>query len=443
VRKNGGDTIDFIGSLNEQTGFTCLLYDAENQEVTIKKDVEGLKLSHSFPALDILLMTGDDRSVFDQYRLQMGIELPKVEPATGWTSWYNHYTNISEKIILDNLAVFEKRNLPIDFFQIDDGWATRIGDWLSVKPSFPNGMKPVAQKIQAAGFKAGLWLAPLIVEQKSRIFKEKPEWLLRDTHGKLVPAGFSPHWSGWLNGRFFVLDFYKKEVQEWLSGVFFTILNTWGYDMVKLDFLYAACIVPQNGKTRGQVMHDIMDFFRRVAGEKIILACGVPLASAFGKVEFCRIGADIHMAWDHQQLAFLKNRERVSTWVSLRTTLGRWQLNNRFFHSDPDVFILRKDNNQLTDTQRATIFMVNTLLGNLLFCSDDLSAYPPETMVEYKKIFTAFERQILKIQIVQNDVYAIHFRAGEKNSVCYVNLNPKPVRIESGKQLAAFASEIF
>ena len=46
--------IDFIGSLNENTGFTCILYNADNQTVTIKKDVENLQLTHSYPAIDIV-----------------------------------------------------------------------------------------------------------------------------------------------------------------------------------------------------------------------------------------------------------------------------------------------------------------------------------------------------------------------------------------------------
>ncbi len=30
---------------------------------------------------------------------------------------------------------------------------------------------------------------------------------------------------------------------------------------------------------------------------KIILGCGVPLMPAFGKVDFCRIGADVDLEW--------------------------------------------------------------------------------------------------------------------------------------------------
>ncbi|MFT7589891.1 MAG: alpha-glucosidase (family GH31 glycosyl hydrolase), partial [Limisphaerales bacterium] len=65
-------------------------------------------------------------------------------------------------------------------------------------------------------------------------------------------------------------------------------------------------------KTLGDLMASAMEFLREVVGEKIILACGVPLASAFGNVDYCRTGADIHLSWDHTLLRFLRNRERVS-----------------------------------------------------------------------------------------------------------------------------------
>ena len=187
-------TIDFIGSLDESTAFTCLLYDVHNQQVIIKKDVAGLHLNHSLAALDVVILSGEDPSVFDQYFALHN--LPKIEKpvVTGWTSWYNYYNKISETIIEDNLNAFAERNVPIDIFQIDDGWQTRIGDWLSIKPTFPNGMKSVAHKIHQKDFKAGLWLAPFVVEPKSRIFQEKKDWILRGPNGKPLAVGFSHLW---------------------------------------------------------------------------------------------------------------------------------------------------------------------------------------------------------------------------------------------------------
>lgn len=412
-------TIDFIGSLNESTAFTCLMYDIHNQQVIIKKDIGNLHLNHSFPALDVVILSGDTPSVFDQYfALQ---DLPKIEKpvVTGWTSWYNYYNKISEKIIEDNLNAFAERNIPIDIFQIDDGWQTRIGDWLSVKSSFPNGMKPVADAIHQRGFKAGLWLSPFIVESKSWLFQEKKDWILRGPDGKPLAVGYSPFWSG----RFYALDFYNRGVQEYLTGVFHTILQTWGFDMVKLDFLYAVAVLPRPNKTRGQVMSDAMIFLRRLVGDKILLGCGVPLGSAFGLVDYCRIGADIHLSWEHQLLKFLKNRERVSTIVALRTVLSRWQINGRAFLNDPDVFILREKKHQLTENQQNTILIINTLIGDMFFTSDNLNDYSEASFRKFNTIFTLKNRHVSAVIDNGSDFYSIVFALNNQTYTAYCNLS--------------------
>jgi alpha-galactosidase len=437
--ENAKQPIHFIGSLDESTAFTCLFYDLANQKVIIKKDIAGLQLNHSFPVIDIVLLSGDMPSVFDQYfNLQ---NLPKLEAPTlktGWTSWYNHYNKISEKIIEDNLSAFADRNLPIDVFQIDDGWETRIGDWLSIQPSFPNGMKPIADKIHQKGFKAGLWLSPFIVESKSRLFQEKKDWILRGSNGKPLAVGYSPYWSG----KFYALDFYNKGVQDYLTGVFYTVLQTWGFDLVKLDFLYAVAVLPRPNKTRGQVMRDALQFLRRLVGDKILLGCGVPLGSAFGLLDYCRIGADIHLSWEHGLLKFLKNRERVSTIVALRTILGRWQLNGRAFYNDPDVFILREKNHQLTKNQQDTILTINSLLGSLLFTSDDVGDYTEGVLQKYATIFRLKNCHIFDVIDHREDLYSIQFSLDNHPCTAYCNLSQRVIQVNN-QAIEPFETQIW
>ena len=47
----------------------------------------------------------------------------------------------------DDLEALSKVDADIDIFQIDDGFQTATGDWLSVDPvKFPNGMKAEVEK---------------------------------------------------------------------------------------------------------------------------------------------------------------------------------------------------------------------------------------------------------------------------------------------------------
>ncbi len=429
LREKQGENIQLWASVNERTGYTLFQFDAHTQQLMIEKDCNGLELSHSYPALEIVELFGDDNQVFEQWFSYFNFSKPKVKPAFGWTSWYNYYTKINENIILENLKAFKEKNIDIDIFQIDDGYQNRVGDWLDANPQkFPNGMSYIARSIHQENVKAGLWLAPYIVEKKSKIFNEKKHWILKNEKGKMVAAGYNPMWSGY----FYALDIYHPEVREYLTKVFHTILHQWNFDMVKLDFLYAAALLPRTDKTRGQIMADAMEFLRQLCGDKIILGCGVPLGPSFGNVDYCRIGADIHLSWEHGLLKFVNNRERVSTMIALRSVLGRWQLNQRAFLNDPDVFILRNEKNKLTPIQQNTILTVNTILGKLIFTSDNINNYTDEQLSELKAAQKWMHSEVEKV-IQNSDYYIIRFKNKEENYQAYVNLWNKEVQIKLKK----------
>lgn len=424
------NNFNLLGSLKENTAFTYFIHDIDTQQIIIEKDCSNLELSHSFPILDLFIGKGKEKKLFDQWTNEMELPNLRAQPSTGWTSWYNYYTDISEEIILKNLDAFSKAETPIDYLQIDDGYQTQVGDWLSIKSSFPNGMAAVVQKIKQANYKAGIWLAPFICDAKSDIFKHKKHWLIKDKKGHPFVAGSIKLWSG----NFYVLDFYKKEVQDYLMQVIATFTQKWGFDFLKFDFLYAVCIHPTKNKTRGQIMNDAIDFLRLQAGNKMILGCGVPLGSAFGKVDFCRIGGDVHLQWEDKLQRFNGYRERTSTLLSLRSSLGRWQLNTRVFHNDPDVFILRNNNNNLTTTQQYTLLIINTLCGNLIFTSDYVGEYSVEQRSEFEFIFQLKNSEVKEVQNLTEDKYLIHFNHKEKRFMAACNLSNKKVAFQVKKQ---------
>jgi alpha-galactosidase len=113
--------------------------------------------------------------------------------AGGYETWYNRYTKINESIILEDLGDLAKSENLIKkrfidkgrqvVFQIDDGWERAVGDWDINSKRFPGGLAAIAAKVEAKGWMPGLWLAPLLVTRKARIWREKPEWVLRGANG--------------------------------------------------------------------------------------------------------------------------------------------------------------------------------------------------------------------------------------------------------------------
>ena len=181
---------------------------------------------------------GEEDGLFAQYagllKERFGAGREQSSPRV-WCSWYSLYTGITEARLFKILH--DLGDLPFDVFQVDDGWQISVGDW-EPNTKFPLGMDGLAARIQATGRKAGLWLAPLLVVPSARLYREHPDWLLRDARGRLVSAGFN--WGEQL----YALDTSHPGALDWLRALMKRVRG-WGYDYVKLDFLYAGALPGQ------------------------------------------------------------------------------------------------------------------------------------------------------------------------------------------------------
>jgi alpha-galactosidase len=298
-----------------------------------------------------------------------------ADAITGWTSWYRYYGDIDACRLTGEIDVLAASGVRFDVFQIDDGWQARVGDWTAFAPGFPEGVAPLAASARRAGMRPGLWLAPFVAARNSDIAEQHPDWLLRDDRGHRVPAGWNHGWKG----TFYALDLEHPEVIEHLAGVIRTARDVWGFGFFKLDFLYAAALDGRPGATRAQRMRRAMTLLREWCGDATVLACGVPLVSAAGIVEYCRVGADVAARWEDPVQRALHYPERISTVSSLRSSVARAWMDGTWFGNDPDVVILRTDDTRLSDAERRALFAVNTTLGSLVFVSDDIAGYDAAT----------------------------------------------------------------
>ena len=389
VRRN--EDYMLIGSLSEREGFTVLYFNTGNNTITLSKDCKGFVVNKPYKAFDIALLRGVEAEVFDEYFNMMGIAKPKAKPINGYTSWYNHYQNINEDIIYENIDAAVKSPISFDVFQIDDGYQTHVGDWTSInKRKFPGGLIPIAEKIKRNKMLPGLWLAPFVCEFNSTVAKEHEDWLLKGADGKPVIAG--GNWGG-----FYALDFYNDQVRDYIRECFDIAIHEWGFDLFKLDFLYAVCLSPDKHHTRGQITCEAMDFLRECAGDTLLLGCGVPLFPAFGKVDYCRIGCDVGLDYDDKPYMRLLHRERVSTKNAIGNTIYRRQLSGRAFINDPDVFLLRDTNIKLSRSKRKLLARVNSLFGGVLFTSDDISTYEEWQMKLLQEVLGRKEKREIKV----------------------------------------------
>ena len=401
-----GEEYTLFGSLAEESGFTVLRFDTQGNRIILEKDCAGHHFAGDYTVFDLVILHGTEDEVFDEYFRLLGVAPAKGKRLTGYTSWYNLYENISEESIAADLKGFAGSKTLPDVFQIDDGYENAVGDWLVQNERFPHGMKAAAAAIREAGMMPGIWLAPFAAEKKSILVKEHPDWLLRDENGEPQMGGCN--WSG-----FYGLDIYNPEVRAYLKEVFDTVVRDWGYRLLKLDFLYAACLIPRRDKTRAQVMYDGMRFLRELAGDALILGCGVPLAPAFGMVDYCRIGCDMTLNWLGDRIMRPLHREVPSTRNTLLNTVYRRHLDGRAWRNDPDVFLLRDDNMKLSEKQRETLAAVNALFGGVLFTSDNVGAYDEGKRAVYERIEKLDRSCMTKIKSTPSKL-VICYREGKK-----------------------------
>ena len=388
-----GSRFFLFASLAEDTGFTRIILNTADNTVTFKKDCHHrfLQPGECYTALDLIFPEGEENEVFDLWFEDMGVKALPAEPKVGYTSWYNCYQNISEEQILRDLEGMKTLPVKPDIFQIDDGFEPFVGDWLTVSEAkFPNGLEPIVRKVLDEGYQAGIWLAPFVAERDSAVYREHPEWFqYREGHRIFTGA----NWSGG-----YALDPYNSEVRDYIRQSV-ERYKAMGITLFKLDFLYAACMSSRPDKTRGEIMAEAMDFLRDVCGDCQILGCGVPLASAFGRVEYCRIGPDMSLDFDDKFFMRPFHNERPSTLHTQRNTLYRRQLDGRAFRNDPDVFLLREENTALSDEQKHTLAVVNALFGSVLFGSDDFGKYDEKK----RKLFAALcSLQNARVLAVEN-----------------------------------------
>jgi alpha-galactosidase len=326
-----------------------------------------------------------------QPNLQSKIQNLNSRIPTGWCSWYHFYQNVTAADIRRNLefATQHRAGLPLDLIQIDDGFETIVGDWYTFRRGFPDGPAPLAREIRAAGFTPGLWLAPFIVDPRSRLAKEHPDWLLRGRFNRPVNAGFI-----W-NTLTTALDPTYPAALDYACQLIHTAAHEWGFPYLKLDFLYAAALPGRYHnptKTRAQALRAGLQALREAAGTEIfLLGCGCPLGPGIGLFEAMRIGADVAPNW-HPQFAnieffFKPEPDMPSARNAIQNSLTRAALHRRWWLNDPDCLLARETQLNLPEIQ--SLATVIALSGGLLLLSDDLPALPPERLELLLRLFPA------------------------------------------------------
>lgn len=102
-------------------------------------------------------------------------------------NWEATYFDFNEAKLKELLK--DTRKLGVDLFLLDDGWFANkyprnddkagLGDWQENKKKLPNGIASLVKEAQANGVKFGIWVEPEMVNPKSELYEQHPDWVVK------------------------------------------------------------------------------------------------------------------------------------------------------------------------------------------------------------------------------------------------------------------------
>lgn len=312
----------------------------------IAMDLEGIELKpgETWDLEEFIVLEGDDReSLLATFAEAIGKNhpmLPFKDIPTGWCSWYCYGPYIDEKIIEENLEAIIKHELDFKYIQIDDGYQPFMGDWLEPNEDFGIDIKGLLKKIKEKGFEAAIWVAPFIAQKESKLFKEHPEWFVKDQVGQPLPSDQFT-FGGWRFGPWYMLDGTHPGAREFLRETFRVLNEEWGCTYFKLDAnMWGAMpegVHYDKKATKVEAYRKGMEAIIEGAGEEsFILGCNAPMWPSLGVVHGMRISGDIMRKW------------KVIETLAEECFYRNWQ-HNHLWINDPDCIVLENNEVNLVD----------------------------------------------------------------------------------------------
>ena len=123
-------------------------------------------------------------------------------------------------------------DLGAELFVLDDGWFgqrdaddSSLGDWTTDLRKLPSGLPDLVERINALGLEFGIWIEPEMVNPRSRLFDNHPDWAV----------GFPGRPRSEIRNQL-VLDMSNPEVVDYLERVIGNVLSSAPIAYVKWDY---------------------------------------------------------------------------------------------------------------------------------------------------------------------------------------------------------------
>ncbi len=295
--------------------------------------------------------------------------------AMGWWSWTAYYFGLDQGAALTNATWLAEnlRDLGYTFFHIDEGYQYARGEYATPDATlFPNGMSVLESKIRTIGLTPGIWTAPFEVSERSWVYENHKDWLVRNAAGQPIHAG-------WVIGEappldpLYILDCTNPGAQDYLRKTYTILTKEWGIRYIKLDFMDDSAIEGfyyKPNTTALEAQRIGLQIIRDSVGDDVLLdKDGSPMLNPVGIVDTGRISVDTGHTFEASKEA-------------APGIAARYYMNRNFYVSDPDAFTVSRQTvdeqewhggkNPLTLDEAKLSIALAAIAGGMYEIGDDL-----------------------------------------------------------------------
>lgn len=432
------------------------------EKIELLLDGEGITIEagKSIDLEEVYIKEGPRNEILNSFAKAINKNHPRLDfgqVPTGWCSWLVYGPNVTAKSIYDNLDAIKKHNLDLKYIQIDDGYQAHWGDWFDFTDKFEGGVKKICLDIKEKGFEPAIWVAPFVAERESNLFKEHPDWFVKDENGNPLDSS-TRTFGGWRCAPWYILDMTHPEALNYIKNVFSTMRNQWKIKYFKLDAIVWAALPIGNryDKTKTSVevyKMGMKAIYESTGKDSFILGGNSPMWPSIGMIHGMRVTND--------------NQRRFEQFsqIAIECFNRNWQ-HGRLWINDPDTVLLQNQKVEAvgpngesilkdgTVSQNAFLFNAAYTMasGGMVLSGDDISALtdsnvellkkllpPTDKAAEFDDIgFTVGRAKAEDAEII----YLFNFDSYEKDITVKIDKRLEVYDLFEGKCLGIFDKEI-
>src|SRR5580704_77020 len=246
----------------------------------------------------------------------------------GWWSWTAYYFGLNEAAALTNAQweAQQLKSLGYNIFHIDEGYQYARGEYSTPNATlFSHGLAALEYNVRGLGLVPGIWTAPFEVSERSWVYENHPDWLVKNAKGQPIHAGTVVD----DKDQLFVLDTTNPGAQDYLRKTYSTLVNDWGIRSIKMDFMDDSGIEGYYYKantTALEAQRIGLGIIRDTVGSDVYLdKDGSVMLNPVGYVDYGLISQDTGHTFDASKEAG-------------PGIAARYYMNRNFFVADPDAF---------------------------------------------------------------------------------------------------------